>query len=389
MEVSVAPSTIPEAMDELLARFLNLPRSEAITVPRIFFLIQQAHWYYVDEMVDNDTTGGITHLGFYDFSLMMLESSPMLREYSSSHEEFKAEFKAYSGRIPKYGVMMLNASATHMLLVAGYGAKASYSSPKGKVNEGEVGIDCAAREAFEETGYNPRHLMREELSIVRGDEAKGDFMKLYIAVGVPDDGSVEFSPTVKREIGSITWVEIASCEGGSGMAVASDGTSKRVKTWNVSQFLPEMTRLLGQRGNGGGESGGGSKGGKGGKGKVGKRAGQHPAPTRMAAQPGGPDELPNSGGWSVSDMFAANERILGTGFTYTGNAHEFGSEGPSGLGLGIPDFKKGKASTSKQGGRAVAVTPGQPGQGRALPPMPDLSGPFRFDRATLQLALAL
>lgn len=290
MEFAAAvPTTLEEALEDLQARFLNLPKGEVPTVPRVFFLIQQAHWFYEDELVDHDETGNLPHLSFTDFSRMMLEASPMLSSYCALHEDFRQEFKSYSSRIPKYGCVMLNAACTHVLLIAPYGKKVSFSFPKGKVNQGEAGIDCAAREAFEETGYNPRPSLDEALAVHSGDEKSGDYLKLYIAVGVPDDGSVVFTPQVKHEIGQISWVSIDSIlEGTSGSASAVDeeGNESRIKTFMVAQFMPKVISMVQKRRKavpaeqGSSKKGGGKKtGGKGGGGPVGALAGTGFAPS--------------------------------------------------------------------------------------------------------------
>ena len=50
MEVEAPPPTnVDEALADLSVRFLaNLPVHEPPTVERLFFQIQQAHWYYLD-----------------------------------------------------------------------------------------------------------------------------------------------------------------------------------------------------------------------------------------------------------------------------------------------------------------------------------------------------
>jgi len=130
------PLTVNDAIEELCVKFLNLPVGEETTVERIFFHLQQAHWFYVDEWADPE--GGdcsdedatsiygrnkrifLPYLRFDAFSKLMFSTSPMLREYREKHGDFKARFKAYSNTIPRYGAVMLNASCDHLLLIQSY-----------------------------------------------------------------------------------------------------------------------------------------------------------------------------------------------------------------------------------------------------------------------------
>jgi hypothetical protein len=103
-------------------------------------------------------------------------------------------------------------------------------------------------------------------------------------------------------------------------------------------------------------------------------------------------------GWSVKDMFAANERIVGRKFTYDGNPHTFGDgyvgravqrlgSGPpagvgtigSGKGVGV-----GAGAGGKMNGTAAAVAaPVQP------PPVVPQQPPFKFDMDAVVAAMAL
>jgi ADP-ribose pyrophosphatase YjhB (NUDIX family) len=390
MEIEAPPpSSLDEALHELHARFLNLPRSEEPTVARIFFQIQQAHWFYEDEWADD---GVLPHVRFEEFSRRVFELSPLLQEYCDRHADFKAAFKEYGRTIPKYGCALINAAMTHILLVCGLNSKV-YSFPKGKVNQGEAGLDCAAREAWEETGYDPAHLLSESAAVQHAD-ADGGFLKVYIAVGVPDDGSVVFTPQTKKEVGGIAWVEIASLEGQSGYAPVEGGGLKKIKTHRVSEFLGKVRGLLDRRRGQGGKKGKG-KGGqqqqqqqqqaqqqqqqqaqaqkkKGGGGAAGP-------PPPAAGPPLDPEELLdaplNAGGgtWSVKDMFKANANLLGVKFVYDGNPHTFGDEGMQATttdggadgGAAAADGQQQKKSKRKKKKAAAAAAQGGAAAGSA------------------------
>ena len=64
-----------------------------------------------------------------------------------------ADFEDYKKTVPTYGVILLNETLDKVLLVRSYWGR-RWGFPKGKVNEGERGHECAAREALEEIGFN-------------------------------------------------------------------------------------------------------------------------------------------------------------------------------------------------------------------------------------------
>ncbi len=358
---------------------------------RVFFQIQQAHWFYVDEWADpegwdDETTDtgteyedggagggaradGVASLGlrlrnsravlpylrFDAFSRLMFASSPMLHEYCDQHVTFKAAFKAYMNTIPRFGCILLNSAMTHLLLVQGHGSK-TYGWPRGKVNQGEAGIDCAGREAHEETGFNPRELLRER-DFLEVPDKDGSTNRLYIGVGVPDDGSVPFAPTLAKEVDDIAWVELASIDanGRRGVALTPGGGFKEVRLFGLFGFVRRLhSWISAQRAANGKQQPAGNKAAK-----RAARAAREAAAAAAAAAPATASKAkatmkpeararaaaaaPASGystsasmtssllepitgskGWSVQEMFAQNARILGRDFTYDGNPHDFG-----------------------------------------------------------------
>jgi 8-oxo-dGTP pyrophosphatase MutT (NUDIX family) len=382
MEIEApVPESAEEAIDELQARFLNFPRGEAPTVARVFMQIQQAHWYYEDEYADEYADSGLPHLSFTDFSKLTFERSPMLSEYCSLHGDFKQAFKEYMASIPKYGCILLNKAMTHVLLVCSFGGK-SWSFPRGKVNQAEAGIDCAAREAYEETGFNPRHLLKESHSLTRAGEDAGSFIKYYIAIGVPDDGSFPFAPTTKKEVSEVGWASVADMTAhvAFGPAPNSDGTVlRKMKLWGVGEWLAPLRGFLAaQRG---GKQGKRAKdwereqrereqreqharakanGGSGGNNNRQRNSstdyadallntGLEPSVLAASGAKGGASidaPLSNVGRWSVKDMFKQNEKLLGVKFTYDGNPHAFGDYSHFG--------QKASSAVPKAGGVVVA-----------------------------------
>jgi mRNA-decapping enzyme subunit 2 len=364
LEEAPPPISLADAFDELHARFLNLSETEIPTVETVFYHIQQAHWFYEDEWADQFDTGGassgdehisqrpvLPHLRFDAFSKEMFAHSPMLQKYCENHADFKARFKEYSNQIPRYGVILLNRTATHVLLIAGMNSK-TFGFPKGKVNIGEAGIDCAAREAYEETGYNSRHLLTEAASITHASP-DGGFSKLYIAVGVPDDSSFIFAPITRKEVGGIAWVEMATIQNHEGLSPEQDGSYKKVKLWGVTEYLGQIRSALDRsktkakkmkekknKANIGG--GGGGKGGSTQKQQQQQVISIHQKSVSTPSSKHLPHSHPHSSGssgghlledplqreksWSAKEMFKKNEALLGTKFVYDGNPHTFGEE---------------------------------------------------------------
>jgi len=106
------------------------------------------------------------------------------------------DFMSYKTRVPVRGVIMLNVDMDKAVLVKGWKSGASWSFPRGKIDQNEGDRDCAIRETLEETGF--------DLTGMVGPEDKIDInireqdMRLYIAPGVPED--FQFAPRTRKEI---------------------------------------------------------------------------------------------------------------------------------------------------------------------------------------------
>jgi len=403
MEVAApAPRTVDEAVADVASRFLTpLQPSETSTVERLFGHIQQAHWFYVDEMVPM-SGGSLPKMSSWDFCEVLFRVCPMLEPYRSRSADFLAQYKAHLLTVPVHGVILLTRDCRHVLLVRGMGAK-SWSFPRGKVNEGESGVACAVREVLEETGYDCRAALAWTAA-ARGaagggggaalphtlhpphlqSKEGGKTVTMYVAVGVPDDGSVVFRPRTKSEIDSIGWFDTATLFALAGVTVpgAAGGVDAKVSRGSlraVLPFLPALHEVLVKHGRLPAPGGAGGKarpapggpgtpylgGGAAGAGLAGVPSGASPAtgkgkaaakPARKAGAvvvagkathtsdparpppvplPDAPDHLvaplgagvgDSGGGWSVRDMWATNAALLQKRFVYDGNPHTFGDD---------------------------------------------------------------
>jgi len=99
----------------------------------------------------------------------------------------------------------LNESLESVLLVMNYNLTV-YSFPKGKVNKGETGIDCAKREVWEEVGYDISKKISEKEYLEFVCEETGQPQRMYIISGV--DENHKFTTSTRFEIGLIEWVKI-------------------------------------------------------------------------------------------------------------------------------------------------------------------------------------
>ena len=106
-----------------------------------------------------------------------------------------ADFMSYKTRVPVRGCIMLNLTMDKCILVKGWKSGASWSFPRGKIDQNEDDKDCAIRETYEETGF-------DLTGMVPGDKIdiniRDQHMRLYIAPGVPED--FEFAPRTRKEI---------------------------------------------------------------------------------------------------------------------------------------------------------------------------------------------
>jgi 8-oxo-dGTP pyrophosphatase MutT (NUDIX family) len=258
------PRNVEEAVADVASRFLtSLPPAEVSTVTRLFGHIQLAQWFYVDEVVPM-AGGTLPKLSSWEFCEILFRVCPMLEPYRSRSADFLAQYKAHLLTVPVYGVILLSRDCSQVLLVRGEGAR-SWSFPRGKVNEGESGVSCAVREVLEETGYDCRaalgwtgaggtagggagatlpHLLHPpQLQSSEG----GKVVTMYVAVGVPNDGSVTFRPKTKGEIGAIGWFRLADLFAAAGVRVGGGeaaGEISKASIRGLLAFLPGLHGVL-------------------------------------------------------------------------------------------------------------------------------------------------
>ena len=80
--------------------------------------------------------------------LNVIQHIPFLKPHSKNLESILEQWRDYKQAVPTYGAILLNEDLSQVLLVQSYWARSSWGFPKGKVNEEEDPIRCAAREVF-------------------------------------------------------------------------------------------------------------------------------------------------------------------------------------------------------------------------------------------------
>ncbi|XP_069082593.1 m7GpppN-mRNA hydrolase isoform X1 [Pleurodeles waltl] len=203
METKRAEPIPGSVLDDLCSRFiLHIPSEERDNAIRVCFQIELAHWFYLDFYMKN--ISGLPQCGIRDFAAAVFNHCPFLLPNGEDVQRVLDEWKEYKMGVPTYGAIILDETLENVLLVQGYLAKSGWGFPKGKVNKEEAPNDCAAREVFEETGFDIKERMCDtdyiELKI------NDQLARLYIIPGVPKN--TKFNPKTRREIRNIEWFPI-------------------------------------------------------------------------------------------------------------------------------------------------------------------------------------
>ncbi|KFQ31569.1 m7GpppN-mRNA hydrolase, partial [Merops nubicus] len=184
---------------------LHIPSEERDNAIRVCFQIELAHWFYLDFYMQN--TPGLPQCGIRDFAkadILFINHCPFLLPQGEDVQKVLDEWKEYKMGVPTYGAIILDETLENVLLVQGYLAKSGWGFPKGKVNKEEAPHDCAAREVFEETGFDIKdYICKEEYIELRIND---QLARLYIIPGVPKN--TKFNPKTRREIRNIEWFSI-------------------------------------------------------------------------------------------------------------------------------------------------------------------------------------
>eukprot|EP00842_Homolaphlyctis_polyrhiza_P003023 jgi/Hompol1/3721/HPOL_003336-RA len=230
--------SLPEVLDDLASRFiLNIPEDELQSIQRICFQIEQAHWYYEDFV--RELQPKLPSFPLKQFSLTLFKRIPLLSHWANDHELAFQQFLQYKTLVPVCGAIILNSSLSKVLLVRGWKSTATWSFPRGKINQEESEISCALREVYEEIGFDASPNIRSNEYIERTiSEQK---IRLYIIAGIPE--TTVFTTQTRKEIGDIRWFDLRSIPGYS--SADSDGPQKAITSGTKKQKFFMVTAFAG------------------------------------------------------------------------------------------------------------------------------------------------
>ena len=172
----------------------------------------------------------------------MFNFSPLLQHMIPQFESMYNEFSIYKRSISTYGTILLNSDATKIALCRVYKGK-KWMLPAGKVNQNESGKVAAARETYEECGFDPNcelgltRLWVEKMDrgevideLLQGDDDDNnklpwaplqDSDKLvytesdtnkrrtcYVCRGVPEN--FPFEPVARKEVSEVSWHDLSA-----------------------------------------------------------------------------------------------------------------------------------------------------------------------------------
>ncbi|XP_024400126.1 mRNA-decapping enzyme subunit 2 [Physcomitrium patens] len=231
-----------ELLDDLCSRFvLNMPEEELKSFERILFSIEQAHWFYEDNAMEQNMA--LKAMTLREFSSLMFQSCAALRPYLTQIDNIYRDFTMYKTRVPVTGAIILDESLERCLLVKGWKAGASWSFPRGKKNKDEEDSTCAVREVVEETSYNikPKLNLDDHLEVVVGQQR----MRLFIIPGVKDD--FLFEPQTKKEVSEIAWHRLDELPVSNGESVLHHRGPTGFKYFMVFPFIVPLKLWISKR----------------------------------------------------------------------------------------------------------------------------------------------
>jgi mRNA-decapping enzyme subunit 2 len=300
--------SIADVLADIEMRFLNnIPEEEAAQTERLFFQLEQAHWFYEDFYADNHVH--LPHMHMRKFSQLLIEQSEMLHLSREQVKQLISAGENYQHSIPVCGCIIVNKSMNKLLLVRNWKGT-SWTFPKGKINEGESEAACAIRECHEETGYNVGEVDEKD-RFTRKNGAKT--VTMYVAPNVDEDA--HFAPLVRKEISKISWFPF-------------DKLPKQA--WDIQPFMGPLKKWASQQR------------------KSAKKRAKKPrspstqktsdSPQQKKLQRGhfgtehhttdvdtnNSTTFGSDGSWDVEDMFRVNSKITGEAYEYDGNPQQFG-----------------------------------------------------------------
>lgn len=204
MSIQLLPGLANESLDrvleDLLVRFIvNASPEELSSNSSIFFLFEEAHWFYLDYA--RQLNSNLPLLKMKAFCKKIIEICPIIWNLEDLNNDLK-NFVNYKQSIPVRGAALFNSSLNKILLVQGV-ESASWSFPRGKISKDETDENCAIREVKEEIGFDITPYLKKDQFVERNLNGKN--YKIYLCKNIPED--FKFKPIVKNEIKLISWLD--------------------------------------------------------------------------------------------------------------------------------------------------------------------------------------
>ncbi|BFY98503.1 hypothetical protein BsWGS_01543 [Bradybaena similaris] len=235
-KITYADKTIPSyVLDDLSSRFIINSRPEDFkSIIRIFFLVENAFWFYLDyHRVDNPELKECT---LKEFAYNLISHCPQIKQFIAEFDKHFDAWRQYKKTIATCGAIILDKELKHVLLVQSFTSKNSWGFPKGKINQNEALLECAAREVLEETGFDIKPYADQEEYLEKCTNEQ--INRLYIVAGVPLNTS--FLPKTRREIRDIQWFPIDALPTHKGDQTLKEAVGQNLNLYTVTPFLKSL-----------------------------------------------------------------------------------------------------------------------------------------------------
>lgn len=165
---------------------------------RVFFTIQDMHWYFIDYHKE------FSNLTLIKFAKLLCENVECVKFLKGDIEDLYDEFKSCLKKIPVAGAIMIDDKLKKICMVVGVDQN-KYGIPKGKICTGETDYECAEREVLEECSLKISNYSTKNAPFIQVKSNQHIFTA-FIIVGIPSD--FKFKPDVRREIRLVTWINL-------------------------------------------------------------------------------------------------------------------------------------------------------------------------------------
>ncbi|KAM9889869.1 hypothetical protein OXX79_011832, partial [Metschnikowia pulcherrima] len=150
---------VDHVLEDLLVRFvINVPDEDLSSIERVFFQVEEAQWFYTDFV--RTLNPELPSMKMKSFAPKILNKCPLLWKWGDPADALP-RFGKYKSTIPVRGIAMMNKDLTKVVLLKGVESN-TWSFPRGKISKGEADLECAIREAREETGFDARDYINEK-----------------------------------------------------------------------------------------------------------------------------------------------------------------------------------------------------------------------------------